>query len=82
MPVSGLGFFGTLLVSLAAGFMAFFAGTFCAIVGILIYNRATHRAVDLALSYRDVGLPVGVLMLVVALVYMGRLWVRGQIRRT
>jgi hypothetical protein len=38
--------------------------------------------VDFALTYRVVGLPVGLLALVVALGYLGTLWVRRQIRRT
>jgi hypothetical protein len=38
--------------------------------------------VDFALTYRLVGLPVGLLVLVVALGYLGTLWVRRQIRQT
>jgi hypothetical protein len=47
-----------------------------------LYNTVTHHAVDFALTYRVVGLPVGLLVLVVALGYLGTLWVRRQIRRT
>ena len=82
VPLGDLGWFTTLLMSFALGFAAFFAATFCAIFAILIYNTATHRAVDCALTYRRVGLPVGLMVLVLALGYLGTLWVRRQIRRT
>jgi hypothetical protein len=81
VPLGDLGWFTSLLMSFALGFAAFFAATFCAIFAILIYNTATHHAVDFALAYRRVGLPVGLLVLVVALCYLGTLWVRRQIRR-
>ena len=81
MPVGGLGWFASLLIGTAAGFAAFFAATFCGIFGILIYNTTTHHAVDFAVSYRLVGLPVGLVVLVLALGYLGTLWVRGLGRR-
>jgi hypothetical protein len=37
--------------------------------------------VDFTLSYRRIGLPVGLVVLVVALAYLGTVWVRRQIRR-
>jgi hypothetical protein len=81
VPLADLGWFTTLLMSFALGFASFFAATFCAIIGILFYNTATHHAVDFALTYRRVGLPVGLLVLVAALLYLGTLWVRRQFRR-
>jgi len=82
VPLGDLGWFTSLLMSFALGFAAFFAATFCAIFAILFYNTVTHHAVDFALTYRLVGLPVGLLVLVVALGYLGTLWVRRQIRQT
>jgi hypothetical protein len=81
VPLGDLGWFTSLLMSFALGFTAFFAATFFAIFAILIYNTTTHHAVDFALTYSRVGLPVGLLVLVVALGYLGTLWVRRQIRR-
>jgi hypothetical protein len=81
-PVGDLGWFASLLMGTAAGFAGFFAATFCGIVGILFYNTATHHAVDFALSYKRVGLPVGLVVLAVSLSYLGTLWVRRQIRRS
>ena len=79
--MGGLGWFASLLIGTAAGFAAFFAATFCGIFGILIYNSTTHHAVDFAVSYRLIGLPVGLIVLVLALGYLGTLWVRGLGRR-
>jgi uncharacterized BrkB/YihY/UPF0761 family membrane protein len=81
VPLGDLGWFTSLLMSFALGFAAFFAATFCAILGILFYNTATHHAVDFALTYTRVGLPVGVLVLLVALLYLGTLWIRRQLRK-
>ena len=81
VPLGDLGFFTSLLMSFALGFAAFFAATFCAIISILFYNTATHHAVDFALTYTRVGLPVGVLVLIVALGYLGTLWIRRKSRK-
>jgi len=81
VPLGDLGWFSSLLMSFALGFAAFFAATFCAIFAVLIYNTATHHAVDFALTYKRVGLPAGILVLVLTLGYLGTLWVRRQLRR-
>ena len=81
IPLGDLGWFTSLLMSFALGFAAFFAATFCAIIGILFYNTVTHHAVDFALTYKRVGLPVGLVVLVAALGYLGMLWVRRQLRK-
>jgi hypothetical protein len=64
------------------GFGAFFAATFFAIFAVLIYNTATHRAIDFALTYRRVGLPVGLVVLALSLGYLGMLWVKRQLRKS
>ena len=81
IPLGNLGWFGTVLTALAAGFLTFFATTCCAIFVILFYNLATHGTVDYAASYRWVGLPAGLLMLGFSLAYLGRLWVRRMLHR-
>ena len=80
-PVGDLGWFASLLMGTAAGFAGFFTATFCGIIGILLYNSMTHHAVDFALSYKRVGLPVGMVVLAVSLSYLGSLWVRRQLRK-
>jgi hypothetical protein len=82
VPLGDLGWFTSLLMSFALGFAAFFAATFFAIFAILFYNTATHHAVDFAFTYTRVGLPAGLLVLVLALGYLGTLWVRRKLRRS
>jgi hypothetical protein len=79
--VGDLGWFASLLIGTATGFAAFFAATFCGIFAILLYNLLTHRAVDYAASYRFIGLPVGVVALILALGYLGIQWVKRIGRR-
>jgi hypothetical protein len=81
VPLGDLGWFASLLMAVASGFMAFFASTLCAILFILIYNSVAHNAIDFALSYRRVGLPIGLLVLAVALFTLGTLWLRRILRR-
>jgi len=80
-PIGDLGWFASLLMSTATGFAAFFAATFCAIITILILNTSMHRSIDFSVSYRLVGLPVGGVVLLAALGYLGTLWIRRQLRR-
>jgi uncharacterized BrkB/YihY/UPF0761 family membrane protein len=80
IPLGDLGWFSSLLMSFAIGFAAFFAATFCAIVVVLFYNAASHHPIDFALTYIRVGLPAGILVLLVALIYLGTLWVRRHLR--
>ncbi len=81
IPIGELGWFATLVIGLATGFAAFFAATFCGIMGILIYNTAGHHTLDFALSYRRFGLPIGLVVGVLALSLLGSLWTRRQLRR-
>ncbi len=81
VPIGELGWFASLLMGAATGFAAFFAATFLGIVTILLVNTAGHRSLDFALSYRRVGLPVGLVVLVTAWSYLGTLWLRRQLRR-
>ncbi len=81
VPLGKLGWFATLLMSASAGMAAFFASTFCGIVFVLFYNSALHGTIDYAISYKWIGLPVGSVVLVVALVYLGMLWIRRRAHR-
>ena len=60
IPLGDLGLFATLLMSTAVGFAAFFAATFCAIITLLFYKIATGHMPDFTITYKWVGLPVGV----------------------
>lgn len=81
VPMSDLGFFQSLLMGLATGFAAFFLATALAIFGMLFYTASTHHTPDFALTYKRVGLPVGVVVGVVALSYLGFQWVRRILRK-
>jgi hypothetical protein len=82
VPLGDLGWFGSLLIGVAAGFLVFFASTFCAIVTILLYNSVLHGDIDFALSYRRVGFPAGVAVMAIALVYLGTLWFKRILHRS
>lgn len=82
VPLGDLGWFGSLLIGVASGFLAFFATTFCAIIAILTYNSARHGNIDFALSYRRVGLPIGLTVMAIALGYLGTLWLKRVFRRS
>ncbi len=81
IPVGDLGWFASLIMGTALGFAAFFAATFLAIITLLIYNTATHHLIDYSFAYKRVGLPFGLLVLVVAYVYLAILWARRVLRR-
>ena len=81
IPVRDLGLFATLLIGLASGFLAFFVATFVGIVALLVRDAAGPGGVDFTLAYRRIGLPVGAVVGVFALGYLGMLWARRQLRR-
>jgi uncharacterized BrkB/YihY/UPF0761 family membrane protein len=81
IPLGDLGFFTTLVMSGAVGFAAFFAATFFAIISMLVYKIATSRMPDFTLTYKWVGLPVGIAVLLLTLAYLGTLWVKRKLRK-
>ena len=68
-------------MGLATGFLGFFGGTFLGIVGLMTYNTAGHHAADYAISYKYIGLPVGAVLGVVALAYLGLMWSKRILRK-
>lgn len=82
VPLGDLGWFASLLMGVASGFIAFFASTFCAIAFILVYNTAMHGSIDFALSYRLVGFPTGIVVMAAALAYLAMLWFKRILRRS
>ncbi len=81
VPVGDLGLFASLLIGLASGFLAFFLATFLSIITLLFLNTAGHANLDYALTYKRIGLPIGLIVGVLALSYLGLLWGRRQLRR-
>ena len=80
-PLEGFSLFQSLLLSLASAFFTFFFTTFLAIFALLIWNGILHHSVNYADSYLYVGLPAGILVLLVALPVFGTLWLRARIRK-
>jgi len=79
VPLGDFGFFSSLLLSFALGFASFFLATFLAIFSLLFYNEGGHHTVDFADSYKYVGLPVGLAVLAVSLLFFGSLWIRRKV---
>jgi hypothetical protein len=80
-PLKGFGVFTSLLLAFAAAFFTFFATTTIAIFALLGWNLLGHHAVSYADSYRYVGFPAGVVVLVVAMPVFGVLWIRAKAAR-
>jgi hypothetical protein len=80
-PIAGFSLFQSLLLSLASAFFMFFLATFLAIVSLLCWNQLGGHTVNYADSYKYVGLPAGVLVLLIALPTFGALWIRAKTRR-
>jgi hypothetical protein len=80
-PLEGFGLFTSLLLSFAAAFFTFFASTCISIFALLGWNVFGHHTVNYADSYLYVGVPAGVIVLVVALPVFGTLWVRAKLRQ-
>ena len=80
-PLEGFGLFTSLLLAVASAFFTFFASTTIAIFSLLGWNVFGHHAVSYADSYRYVGFPAGIIVLVIALPVFGVLWVRAKVRK-
>jgi len=79
-PVQELGLIASLIMGLATGFIGFFAATFVGIVVVMVLNGAGHPA-DYTVCYRLIGLPVGIVLGVSALAYLGTFWVKRISRK-
>lgn len=79
-PIDGFGLLTSFLLALATGFFTFFATTFLAIFGLLVWNGILGHNVDYADTYLYVGFPAGAIVLAIAIVVFGSLWVRAKIK--
>ena len=80
-PLRGFGLFTSLLLAFASAFFTFFATTTVAIFALLGWNLFGHHTVSYADSYRYVGFPAFLLVLVVALPVFAVLWVRAKMSK-
>jgi len=80
-PLEGFSLFQSLLLAFASAFLTFFATTCVAIFALLAWNVFGGHTVNYTDTYRFVGFPAGVLVLVVALPFFLALWVRAKVRK-
>ncbi len=80
-PLRGFGLFTSLLLSFASSLFTFCLTTMIAIFSLLIWNLGGRHAVDYAISYRYVGLPAALVVLVLALPFFAVLWIRAKIHQ-
>jgi len=80
-PLEGFSLFQSLLLSFAAAFFTFFLTTCIAIFALLVWNEMLGHSVNFADTYRYVGFPAGMIVLLVALPYFGMLWVRARSKK-
>ena len=80
-PLKGFGLVSGLLLSFASAFFTFFASTCVAIFALLAWNLIGGHSVNYADSYLYVGLPAGLIVLLIALPLFATLWLRAKIRK-
>ena len=80
-PLEGFSLFQSLLLAVASACLTFFATTCVSIFALLGWNLIGHHTVSFVDTYRYVGFPAGVLVLVVALPFFLTLWVRARLRK-
>ena len=81
IPAGGFNLCTSVLLSFAAGFLAFFGSTCVAIFALLAWNLGGRHAVNYADSYLYVGLPAGVIVLFAALAVFLTLWARANLKK-
>jgi hypothetical protein len=80
-PLEGFSLFQSLLLAVASAFFTFFASTCIAIFSLLAWNVFGGHTINYADTYRYVGFPAGVLVLIVALPFFLALWVRAKLHK-
>ena len=82
IPLGDLGWFQSLIMGVATGMAAFFLTTFVSIMVLLVYMMATGKHPDFAETYRLAGFPVGVVVMALAIIFLGVQWARRMKRKT
>lgn len=78
IPLGDFGLFSCVLLSVAAGFFAFFGTCFLAIMGLLVANTVGHQQINYADSYRYIAFPVGLAVMAVGFVFFAAVWFRRR----
>lgn len=79
IPLGDFGFFSSILLALASGFLTFFASCFVAIVALLFWNALGHHKVNYADSYLYVAFPLGLLVMACGFVFFTGAWLRRRL---
>jgi len=79
IPLGDFGFFSTILLALASGFLTFFASCFLAIVALLFWNILGHHHVNYADTYRYVAFPTGLAVMAFGFVFLAGVWLRRKL---
>lgn len=77
VPMGDLGFFTSVLMAFAVGFLSFFLFTFLGIVGLMIYNGMGH-SVNYAASYKYFSFPAACVVLLASIIFFATLWLRRK----
>jgi hypothetical protein len=80
-PLRGFGLFTSLLLSVASALFTFCITTMIAIFSLLVWNLGGKHSIDYAISYRYIGFPASLVVLVIALPFFLVLWVRAKIHQ-
>ena len=80
IPFGDLGWFQSVVIAIATGFIAFFLVTFVSIVSLLVYTAMGHANVDFAVSYKRIGLPVGLVVFAAASCFLAFQYARRTLR--
>lgn len=79
IPIGRLGLISRLLIGGACGFIAFLVTFFLAIIGVIIYDKATGTSLlNLDIAYKEIAAPVGILVMVGSLIYLIGAWARRK----
>jgi hypothetical protein len=81
IPLGDFGLFSCVLLSVAAGFFAFFGTCFLAIMGLLFWNTLGRQQINYADAYRYIAFPVGVVVMVFGFVFFTSVWLRRRLAR-
>ena len=77
-PLKGFGLLSSLLLSFSSAILTFCVTTTVAIFVLLAIRMAGNKAIDFAISYRDIGFPAAVVVLAIALPFFLTLWARAK----
>ena len=80
-PLRGFSLFQGMLLSVSAALLAFCVTTMVSIFVLLFLKLHSRPHIDMAISYRDIGFPVAIIVLVIALPTFAILWLRGKFQQ-